>query len=213
MPWCHTRRRATTPGWPTLPAFLAVPGRINRPRLVARWLFRCRPAVAASIATPAAAHSLILGDGGFNDEAANRACHRRAYGGSPSRGWLFNNGIYGTIRMQTKNATTLSAFLARTLGKIRIFVKMARVPGCPCGTGPPKTRRFRRAPLLAPVDSGRPALIELVTDPGGKSRPATTNHQAARCARQKGRRRPALKSQLKGMTEIGLTRTVRTRRA
>jgi acetolactate synthase-1/2/3 large subunit len=74
---------------------------------------------------------------------------------------LFNNGIYGTIRMHQErdhperiSGTTLES---------RDFVKMAE------GLGAHAEQVTRTADFAAAFararDSGRPALIELVTDP------------------------------------------------
>ena len=116
-------------------------------------------AVAASIARPERLTLSFVGDGGFmmsGNELATAAQH----GGRPIV-LLFNNGMYGTIRMHQERDHPER--ISGTTLQNPDFVKMAE------GLGAHAERVTRTADFAAAFararQSGRPALIELVTDP------------------------------------------------
>ncbi len=116
-------------------------------------------AVAASIARPERLTLSFVGDGGFmmsGNELATAAQH----GGRPIV-LLFNNGMYGTIRMHQERDHPER--ISGTTLQNPDFVKMAE------GLGAYAERVTRTADFAAAFararQSGRPALIELVTDP------------------------------------------------
>ncbi|WCR10806.1 thiamine pyrophosphate-binding protein [Paracoccus stylophorae] len=116
-------------------------------------------AVAASIARPERLTVSFVGDGGFmmsGNELATAAQH----GGRPIV-LLFNNGMYGTIRMHQERDHPER--ISGTTLQNPDFVKMAE------GLGAYAERVTRTADFAAAFararQSGRPALIELVTDP------------------------------------------------
>lgn len=116
-------------------------------------------AVAASIATPQRLVVSFVGDGGFMMSGMELATAAQ-YGACPIV-LVFNNGIYGTIRMHQErdhpdrvSGTTL---------KNQDFVKMAEGMGAH-GERVSKTADFAAAFARARA-CGRPAVIELLTDP------------------------------------------------
>lgn len=116
-------------------------------------------AVAASIAEPERLTLAFVGDGGFMMSGMELATAAQ-YGGRPIV-LLFNNGIYGTIRMHQERDHP-----ERVSGTTLInqdFVKLAE------GLGAHAERITKTADFAAAFEraraSGRPALIELVTDP------------------------------------------------
>jgi len=116
-------------------------------------------AVAASIADPERMALSFVGDGGFM-MSGNELATAAQYGGCPIV-LLFNNGIYGTIRMHQERDHPER--ISGTTLKNQDFVKMAE------GMGAHAERVTKTADFAAAFtrarDSGRPALIELVTDP------------------------------------------------
>lgn len=116
-------------------------------------------AVAASVAAPERLTLAFVGDGGFMMSGMELATAAQ-YGGCPIV-LLFNNGIYGTIRMHQERDHP-----ERVSGTTLInqdFVKLAE------GLGAHAERVTKTADFAAAFEraraSGRPALIELVTDP------------------------------------------------
>ncbi|OAN90830.1 thiamine pyrophosphate-dependent enzyme [Sulfitobacter geojensis] len=116
-------------------------------------------AVAASVADPERLTLAFVGDGGFMMSGMELATAAQ-YGGCPIV-LLFNNGIYGTIRMHQERDHP-----ERVSGTTLInqdFVKLAE------GLGAHAERVTKTADFAAAFEraraSGRPALIELVTDP------------------------------------------------
>ncbi|MEP3687842.1 MAG: thiamine pyrophosphate-binding protein [Sulfitobacter dubius] len=116
-------------------------------------------AVAASIAEPERLTLSFVGDGGFM-MSGNELATAAQYGGRPIV-LLFNNGIYGTIRMHQERDHP-ERILGTTLQN-QDFVKMAEGLGAHAERVT-KTEDFAAAFTRA-RESGRPALIELVTDP------------------------------------------------
>lgn len=116
-------------------------------------------AVAASIADPDRMTLSFVGDGGFM-MSGNELATAAQYGGRPIV-LLFNNGIYGTIRMHQERDHPER--ISGTTLKNQDFVRMAE------GLGAHAERVTKTADFPAAFararDSGRPALIELVTDP------------------------------------------------
>jgi acetolactate synthase-1/2/3 large subunit len=116
-------------------------------------------AVAASVAAPERLTLAFVGDGGFMMSGMELATAAQ-YGGCPIV-LLFNNGIYGTIRMHQERDHP-----ERVSGTTLInqdFVKLAE------GLGAHAERVTKTADFAAAFEraraSGRSALIELVTDP------------------------------------------------
>lgn len=116
-------------------------------------------AVAASIADPDRLTLSFVGDGGFM-MSGNELATATQYGGRPIV-LLFNNGIYGTIRMHQERDHPER--VSGTTLKNQDFVKMAEGLGAHAERVT-KTADFPAAFARA-CESGRPALIELVTDP------------------------------------------------
>ncbi len=116
-------------------------------------------AVAASIAQPDRLTLSFVGDGGFMMSGLELATAAQ-YGGRPIV-LLFNNGIYGTIRMHQERDHPER--ISGTTLKNEDFVKLAEGLGAHAERVT-KTDDFAAAFMRA-RDSGRPALIELVTDP------------------------------------------------
>ena len=116
-------------------------------------------AVAASIADPERLTLSFVGDGGFM-MSGNELATAAQYGGRPIV-LLFNNGIYGTIRMHQERDHPER--IAGTTLQNQDFVKMAEGLGAHAERVT-KTEDFAAAFTRA-RESGRPALIELVTDP------------------------------------------------
>lgn len=116
-------------------------------------------AVAASIAQPDRLTLSFVGDGGFMMSGLELATAAQ-YGGRPIV-LLFNNGIYGTIRMHQERDHPER--VSGTTLKNEDFVKLAE------GLGAHAERVTKTADFAAAFDraraSGRPALIELVTNP------------------------------------------------
>ncbi len=135
-------------------------------------------AVAASIATPDRLVLSFVGDGGFM-MSGNELATAAQYGGRPIV-LLFNNGIYGTIRMHQERDHPER--ISGTTLKGQDFVKMAE------GLGAHAERVTKTADFAAAFEraraSGRPALIELVTDPEQIST-RTTIGKLREAARQK----------------------------
>ncbi len=116
-------------------------------------------AVAASIAEPDRLTLSFVGDGGFM-MSGNELATAAQYGGRPIV-LLFNNGIYGTIRMHQERDHPER--ISGTTLQNQDFVKMAEGLGAHAERVT-KTEDFAAAFTRA-CESGRPALIELVTDP------------------------------------------------
>jgi len=116
-------------------------------------------AVAASIADPERLTLSFVGDGGFM-MSGNELATAAQYGGRPIV-LLFNNGIYGTIRMHQERDHPER--ISGTTLQNQDFVKMAEGLGAHAERVT-KTEDFAAAFARA-RESGRPALIELVTDP------------------------------------------------
>ncbi|MFG6500569.1 thiamine pyrophosphate-binding protein [Sulfitobacter sp. 1A13191] len=116
-------------------------------------------AVAASIADPERLTLSFVGDGGFM-MSGNELATAAQYGGRPIV-LLFNNGIYGTIRMHQERDHPER--ISGTTLQNQDFVKMADGLGAHAERVT-KTEDFAAAFTRA-RESGRPALIELVTDP------------------------------------------------
>lgn len=135
-------------------------------------------AVAASIAAPDRLTLSFVGDGGFM-MSGNELATAAQYGGRPIV-LLFNNGIYGTIRMHQERDHPER--ISGTTLQNQDFVKMAE------GLGAHAERVTRTEDFAAAFtrarDSGRPALIELVTDPEQIST-RTTISKLREAARQK----------------------------
>jgi acetolactate synthase-1/2/3 large subunit len=135
-------------------------------------------AVAASIANPGRMALSFVGDGGFM-MSGNELATAAQYGGRPII-LLFNNGIYGTIRMHQERDHPER--VSGTTLKNQDFVKMAE------GLGAHAERVTKTADFAAAFtrarDSGRPSLIELVTDPNQIST-RTTIGKLRDSARQK----------------------------
>jgi acetolactate synthase-1/2/3 large subunit len=116
-------------------------------------------AVAASIAQPDRLVLSFVGDGGFMMSGLELATAAQ-YGGKPIV-LLFNNGIYGTIRMHQERDHPGRA--SGTTLKNQDFVKLAE------GLGAHAERVTKTADFAAAFDraraSNKPALIELVTSP------------------------------------------------
>jgi acetolactate synthase-1/2/3 large subunit len=116
-------------------------------------------AVASALTRPDSLVLAMVGDGGFMMSGMELATAAQ-YGATPIV-LLFNNGIYGTIRMHQErdhprrvSGTTLAG---------HDFGKMAEGLGC-------HAERVTRTEDFAPAlerarASGKPAVIELVTDP------------------------------------------------
>jgi acetolactate synthase-1/2/3 large subunit len=135
-------------------------------------------AVAASIADPGRMVLSFVGDGGFM-MSGNELATAAQYGGRPIV-LLFNNGIYGTIRMHQERDHPER--VSGTTLKNQDFVKMAEGLGAHAERVT-KTTDFAAAFTRA-RDSGRPSLIELVTDPDQIST-RTTIDELRDSARQK----------------------------
>lgn len=116
-------------------------------------------AVAASIANPERLVISFVGDGGFM-MSGNELATAAQYGGCPIV-LLFNNGIYGTIRMHQERDHPERVSGTTLLNQD--FVKMAEGLGA-YAERVTKTADFAAAFARARA-SGRPAVIELVTDP------------------------------------------------
>lgn len=116
-------------------------------------------AVAASIANPDRLVLSFVGDGGFM-MSGNELATAAQYGGCPIV-LVFNNGIYGTIRMHQERDHP--GRVSGTTLKNQDFCKMAE------GLGAHAERVTKTADFAAAFQrartAGRPAVIELVTDP------------------------------------------------
>jgi len=116
-------------------------------------------AVAAAITHPGRLVLSFVGDGGFM-MSGNELATAAQYGACPII-LVFNNGIYGTIRMHQERDHPER--ISGTTLKTQDFVRMAE------GLGAHAERVTRTADFAAAFQraraSGRPALIELVTDP------------------------------------------------
>lgn len=116
-------------------------------------------AVAASLAHPGRLVLSMVGDGGFMMSGQELTVAAQ-YGGTPIV-LLFNNGIYGTIRMHQERDHP--SRVSGTTLKTHDFVRMAEGYGC-YAERVTKTEDF--APALERARaSGLPAVLELVTDP------------------------------------------------
>lgn len=116
-------------------------------------------AVAASIANPDRLVLSFVGDGGFL-MSGNELATAAQYGGRPVV-LLFNNGIYGTIRMHQEREHPER--VSGTTLKHQDFCRMAEGLGCHAERVT-RTEDFAAA-LTRARESGRPAVLELVTDP------------------------------------------------
>ncbi|MGH1454197.1 MAG: thiamine pyrophosphate-binding protein [Paracoccaceae bacterium] len=116
-------------------------------------------AVAASLAHPGRMVLSMVGDGGFAMSGMELATAAQ-YGATPIV-LLFNNTIYGTIRMHQEREHP-----ERVSGTALVnpdYTAMARAMGC-------HAERVERTGDFAAAfnrarDSGKPALLELITDP------------------------------------------------
>jgi acetolactate synthase-1/2/3 large subunit len=116
-------------------------------------------AVAASLRHPDRLVLSMVGDGGFMMSGQELTVAAQ-YGATPIV-LLFNNGMYGTIRMHQERDHPLR--VSGTDLKTHDFVRMAEGYGCYAER---VTRTADFAPALARARaSGRPAVLELVTDP------------------------------------------------
>ncbi|WP_209426996.1 thiamine pyrophosphate-binding protein [Pararhodobacter sp. SW119] len=116
-------------------------------------------AVAAAVRHPDRLVLSMVGDGGFMMSGQELATAAQ-YGVAPIV-LLFNNGIYGTIRMHQERDHP--GRLSGTTLKTHDFCKMAEGYGCHAER---VTRTEDFAPALARARAaGRPAVLELVTDP------------------------------------------------
>lgn len=115
--------------------------------------------VAASLAHPGRLVLSFVGDGGFL-MSCNELETARQYGGTPIV-ILFNNGIYGTIRMHQENAHP-----ERVSGTNLVHADLCRLAE---GLGAYAERVTRTEDFPAAFEraraAGRPAVLELVTDP------------------------------------------------
>jgi acetolactate synthase I/II/III large subunit len=116
-------------------------------------------AVAASLCHPDRLVLAMVGDGGFlmsGQELTVAAEH-----GATPIVLLFNNGIYGTIRMHQERDHPMR--ISGTMLRTHDFTRIAEGYGCHA------ERVTRTADFPAALDrartSGRPAVLELVTDP------------------------------------------------
>ncbi|PLS19848.1 thiamine pyrophosphate-binding protein [Neptunicoccus cionae] len=116
-------------------------------------------AVAASVLEPERLVLSFVGDGGFM-MSGNELATAAQYGGCPIV-LLFNNGIYGTIRMHQERDHPER--ISGTTLQNHDFCRMAE------GLGAHAERVTRTADFAAAFEraraAGRPALIELVTNP------------------------------------------------
>ncbi len=116
-------------------------------------------AVAASLRHPGRLVLSMVGDGGFMMSGQELTVAAQ-YGGTPIV-LLFNNGMYGTIRMHQERDHP--SRVSGTTLKTHDFVRMAEGYGC-YAERVTKTADF--APALERARaSGKPAVLELVTDP------------------------------------------------
>lgn len=116
-------------------------------------------AVAASISNPERLVLSFVGDGGFL-MSGNELATAAQYGGKPVV-LLFNNGIYGTIRMHQERDHPER--VSGTTLQNQDFCRMAEGLGC-YAERVTRTEDFATA-LTRARESGRPAVLELVTDP------------------------------------------------
>ncbi|MHC9237729.1 thiamine pyrophosphate-binding protein [Pseudooceanicola sp. 502str34] len=116
-------------------------------------------AVAASLMDPERLVLSFVGDGGFM-MSGNELATAAQYGGRPLV-LVFNNGVYGTIRMHQERDHPER--VSGTTLKNQDFVRMAEGLGC-YAERVEKTEDFAAAFTRA-RESGRPAVLELVTDP------------------------------------------------
>lgn len=116
-------------------------------------------AVAASISKPERLVLSFVGDGGFL-MSGNELATAAQYGGKPVV-LLFNNGIYGTIRMHQEREHPER--VSGTTLQNQDFCRMAEGLGC-YAERVTRTEDFADA-LNRARESGRPAVLELVTDP------------------------------------------------
>jgi len=118
--WSQLERGQPHPAWaPTLPAFLAVRGRIIGSTCGREWAISVPAAVGASIAKPRAAHSphSVVGDGGFMMAANPSLAPAAQYGRRPIV-LLFNNGT--TARSACTKTRPHPERISGTTWKIRI---------------------------------------------------------------------------------------------
>jgi acetolactate synthase I/II/III large subunit len=116
-------------------------------------------AVAASLRHPDRLVLSMVGDGGFMMSGQELTVAAQ-YGATPIV-LLFNNGIYGTIRMHQERDHPLR--VSGTVLKTHDFVRMAEGYGCHAERVT-RTEDFAGA-LQRARASGKPAVLELVTDP------------------------------------------------
>lgn len=116
-------------------------------------------AVAASLANPDRLALSFVGDGGFM-MSGNELATAAQYGARPVV-LLFNNGTYGTIRMHQERE--YPGRVSGTTLKSQDLARMAEGLGCYAER---VTRTEDFAPAFARARaSGKPAVLELVTDP------------------------------------------------
>jgi acetolactate synthase-1/2/3 large subunit len=116
-------------------------------------------AVAASLRHPDRLVLSMVGDGGFMMSGQELTVAAQ-YGATPIV-LLFNNGIYGTIRMHQEREHPNR--ISGTMLKTHDFIRMAEGYGCHAERVT-RTADFPAAFARARA-AGRPALLELVTDP------------------------------------------------
>jgi acetolactate synthase-1/2/3 large subunit len=116
-------------------------------------------AVAASLMHPDRLVLSMVGDGGFM-MSGQELTTAAQYGATPVV-LLFNNGIYGTIRMHQERDHPHR--ISGTALKTHDFIRMAEGYGCHAERVT-RTADFPAA-LIRARAAGRPAVIELVTDP------------------------------------------------
>ncbi|MDP0928204.1 thiamine pyrophosphate-binding protein [Paracoccus onubensis] len=145
-------------GWPQRYMRYGRPGRVLGSTCGAMG-YSVPAAVAASIVNPDRLVLSFVGDGGFM-MSGNELATAAQYGACPIV-LLFNNGMYGTIRMhqEREHPERVSGTTLRN----QDFCRMAEGLGCYA------ERVTRTEDFAAAFDraraSGRPAVLELVTDP------------------------------------------------
>src|SRR5690606_33960325 len=145
-------------GWPQRYMRYGRPGRVLGSTCGAMG-YSVPAAVAASIVNPDRLVLSFVGDGGFM-MSGNELATAAQYGACPIV-LLFNNGMYGTIRMhqEREHPERVSGTTLRN----QDFCRMAEGLGCYA------ERVTRTEDFAAAFDraraSGRPAVLELMTDP------------------------------------------------
>lgn len=145
-------------GWPQRYLRYGRPGRIIGSTCGAMG-YSVPAAVAAAITEPGRLTLSFVGDGGFM-MSGNELATAAQYGATPIV-VLFNNGIYGTIRMHQERDHP--GRISGTTLENQDFCRMAE------GLGAHAERVTRTEDFAAALEraraAGRPALIEVVTDP------------------------------------------------